>query len=180
MGRARWLWAPVLAVVVAGLLPIAVLVAASAVAGYHLGHVQTGSMEPTYPVGSLLVVEPVDPSAVRPGMAVSFVIEGSGAMVTHRVTDVVDGPTGPRFRTRGDANDNPDAALVPSQAVRGKVRWSVPLLGAWLRWVMWPRGFVLLVGLPAAWLLAAEVVARRRQRRARDRWAGFEDRYAVL
>lgn len=164
------------ALVVAGLLPIVVLIVASAVAGYHLGHVQTGSMEPTYPVGSLLVVEPIDPAAVRPGMAMSFVT--ADAMVTHRVTEVVDGPAGPRFRTRGDANDASDAALVPAEAVRGRVRWSVPKLGAALQWVMWPRGFVLLVVVPALTLLVTEAVERRRSRR--PAWEDLDDRYAVL
>lgn len=179
MRAARWLWAPFVAVVVAGVLPIVVLIVASAAAGYHLGHVQTGSMEPTYPVGSLLVVEPIDPAAVRPGMAVSFVT--ADAMVTHRVTEVVDGLGGPRFRTRGDANDASDAALVPSEAVRGRVRWSVPKLGAALEWMMWPRGFVLLVVAPAVALAVTETVERQRRHRSRrSTWEDLDDRYAVL
>jgi hypothetical protein len=34
--------------------------------------IETGSMGPRYPAGSLAIVEPFDPADVRPGMTVVF------------------------------------------------------------------------------------------------------------
>jgi signal peptidase len=174
---------PAAAVVIAVLLPLAGLLVVTLLSGHHLEVVEAGSMRPTYDLGTLLVVEPIDPSDVRVGMPLSFVSEGSGHRVTHRVTAVLERDTGLYFRTQGDANRAPDADPVPARAVRGQVRWAIPHLGSVLLWLAWPRGAVLLVVAPAVALAAAEGLAMRRRRRDRGTAHGdelFDDRYAVL
>jgi signal peptidase len=64
------------------------------------------------------------------------------------------------FRTRGDANAAVDPAAVPARLVRGRVLWSVSVLGAAIDWLKWPNGFVLLVVIPGGILAVSEV--RRR------------------
>jgi signal peptidase len=119
-------------------------------------------MEPLYPVGSLVVVRPIDPSDVREGMPIAFVPEDERPLVTHRVVKVLDSSSGLSFRTQGDANAKADPHPVPARALRGQAVWAVPQLGRVIRWLAWPRGFLLLVALPAALLLASELWARRR------------------
>jgi signal peptidase len=160
----RWLWAPAAAVLLAVLLPLAVFLVAMLLSGHHLEAVQTGSMQPTYPVGSLLVVEPIDPSDVRVGMPLSFVSPDTNAFVTHRVVAVLDQPDGLFFRTQGDANATADPSPVPARAVRGRVRWAVPRIGDAMVWFAWPRGFILLVVTPTLILVLAEARDRRRTR----------------
>lgn len=165
-GGARLGWAaPVLAVLaVAVLLPLATFLVGVWLFGAQLQGVQSGSMAPTFPTGSLLVVAPVDPTAVDVGMPVTFVDPGApDRLVTHRVLAVrTDG--GLQFVTQGDANARPDALPVPARMIRGRVLWHVNGLGDVLTWLQWPRGFVLLVLIPAGLLVVAEVGARRRRR----------------
>jgi signal peptidase len=149
---------------VAVLLPLATFAVASFLLGWKLQPVRSGSMEPTYPVGSLLVVEPIDASAVRPGMAVTFTDPaGAGRLVTHRVVQRAPGAR-VAFLTQGDANATIDPMPVASREIRGRVRSHVPLLGSALHELRWPRGFLLLAVVPALALAGTEVVGARGRR----------------
>ena len=160
--RRGWLAAAIGVTAVALLLPLATLLVAVWVAGWQLQHVQSGSMAPTYPVGSLLVTGDVDPATVHVGMPLVFVDPlASDRLVTHRVVGVAPG-TDLAFLTRGDANATNDPVPVPARLVRGRVLWHVTLLGAVLEWLQWPRSIIVLVILPAVLLILVELRGRRR------------------
>jgi signal peptidase len=130
--------------------------------GWQLQHVESGSMSPTYPVGSLLVTAQIDPTQVEIGMPIVFEDpREAGRLVTHRVVGVAPGAE-LSFLTRGDANATNDPAPVPARLVRGRVLWQVTVLGAVLDWLQWPRSFVLLVLVPAGLLAILEWRSRRR------------------
>lgn len=160
-GWRGWLPAALAAVVVALMLPLATFLVATWLLGWQLQAVLSGSMSPTYPVGSLLVVGPIDASDVRAGMPLVFEdpLE-PGRIVTHRVVAPVPADAS-AFRTRGDANTSVDPALVPARLVRGRVLWAVNGLGAVLDLLRWPNGFILLVAVPGLVLVASEL---------RNRW----------
>jgi len=163
-------WAtPILAVLaVAVLLPLAAFLVAVWLFGGQLQAVLSGSMSPTYPMGSLIVMAPIDPADVEPGMAITFVDPlRSGRLVTHRVVSIAPADT-LQFVTQGDANARPDPAPVPARMVRGRVLWHVRGLGTVLDWLQWPRGFIVLVGLPLGLLAVAEWRAHRPRRRVPD------------
>ena len=145
----------------ATLFPLAVFFVSCWLLGWRLQPVLTGSMAPTYEVGSLLVVTPVEPSEVGVGTTLAFApVDGGGRLVSHRVIERLEQPDGLAFRTRGDANRQPDAQLVPARQVRGRVRWHVVGLGEWLQWLHWPRGFFVLVVPALTALLAGEIRER--------------------
>jgi signal peptidase len=159
-GWRGWLTAALAAIVISVLLPLATFLVATWLLGWQLQAVLSGSMSPTYPVGSLLVVGQIDASDVRAGMPIVFEdpLE-PGRLVTHRVVGPVPDDAS-AFRTRGDANAAVDPAAVPARLVRGRVLWSVSVLGAAIDWLKWPNGFVLLVVIPGGILAVSEV--RRR------------------
>ncbi len=158
--RRGWV-TPALAGSVALLLPLASFLVATWLLGWQLQSVLSGSMSPTYPVGSLLVVSQIDASQVEAGMALVFEDPREpGRIVTHRVIGQVPDDAS-SFQTRGDANAAPDPVPVPARLVRGRVLWSVHGLGAVIDWLRWPNGFLLLVGLPALLLVVTELRARR-------------------
>lgn len=165
-GRLPRLLAPALAWVgFATLFPLAVFFVACWLLGWRLQPVLTGSMAPTYEVGSLMVVAPVDPSHVRVGTTIAFApVDAGDRLVSHRVIERLELADGIAFRTQGDANREPDAQVVPAERIRGRVRWHVVGLGGWLQWLQWPRGFFLLVVPPLAMLLAGELRQRWRTR----------------
>lgn len=93
--------------------------------------VLTGSMEPHYPPGTLVVARPVDPADVRAGDVVTVQLEsGRRDYVTHRVVRVEHTLTGDvLFRTQGDANQVADLDLRRPEQIRGRLWYAVPGLG---------------------------------------------------
>lgn len=94
--------------------------------------VLTGSMRPTYPPGTLVVIKPAAPEEIGVGDVITFQIEsGKPAVATHRViARSTDSGTGEvRFTTQGDANNTPDPEQVQPAQIRGKVWYAIPYLG---------------------------------------------------
>jgi signal peptidase len=160
--RARRAIGPLAVIVAIVVLPFALLLISTWIQGNRLQVVESGSMEPTYPVGSALVVASVRPGAVEVGDALVFAdAERNGALVTHRVIDIEDRRGELAFQTKGDANATADATWVEAPAVRGVVERSVPGLGRFLHLLQWPTSALVLVGLPLALLVADAVLDRR-------------------
>lgn len=137
--------------------------------------VLTGSMSPTYDPGSVVIVRPVDVDDLQIGDVITFQEKsGDPTVVTHRIVGIGFGGDGGRtFTTQGDANGAADAAPVTEPQVRGKVWYSVPLVGyavnafdADLRATLVKvlAGALLLYG---GYLIAAGVRDHRRRRAAR-------------
>lgn len=93
--------------------------------------VETGSMRPDLPPGTLLVVRPVDAGDVAIGDVITYQLEsGKATVVTHRVVAVGIDATGEwRWQTKGDANDAADQGWVIPAQVHGRVWYAVPYLG---------------------------------------------------
>lgn len=75
--------------------------------------VLSGSMEPVYPVGSLLYVQDARPADVEVGDAITFALD-SGTLVTHEVYQI--DAKAQQFYTQGIANINPDGSVVHDAA----------------------------------------------------------------
>ncbi|SDD14878.1 signal peptidase I [Rhodococcus tukisamuensis] len=93
--------------------------------------VLTGSMEPNYPPGTLIVVKPEDPAALQAGDVITFQKEsGKLDVVTHRIIEVRENARGEKsFVTQGDANPSRDMNPVVPEQIRGKLWYSVPFMG---------------------------------------------------
>ncbi len=98
--------------------------------GFQIYTVISGSMEPNYHVGSLIYVKKVDPSTLKKNDTITFKL-GTDTIATHRIIEIVyeEDDTTYSFRTKGDANDHPDANLVPPDKILGKTMYTVPYLG---------------------------------------------------
>lgn len=116
---------------------LAFLLAGIRILGFTPYVVLSGSMEPTFHVGSMIYVRAVDPEEIRAGDAITFAISGDMA-ATHRVVEA--DRENQCFYTKGDANDTADAAPVPYEAVRGKAVFSIPGLGYLSDWITRPPG----------------------------------------
>ena len=88
MKAVRRLWG----IVSGAVLGLIVLLALALVGVRALGltpyAVLSGSMEPTYHVGSLIYVKKVDPREVQVGDPITFVVNDDLLVATHRVVDV--------------------------------------------------------------------------------------------
>lgn len=97
------------------------------IGGFMLFRVVTGSMEPTIPVGALLITHEVDISTVELGDIICFRTQEAaiwGKIVTHRVVDIMENVDGSLLlATQGDANVVADGYFVTQSNFVGKVVW---------------------------------------------------------
>jgi signal peptidase len=146
------------------LLPVAVFLGSAFLLGWKFHVIETGSMAPRYPAGSLAIIEPVDPADVRPGMTVVFEDPlVRGRLVAHRVVRRLPGRS-PAWATKGDANAENDPAPVHATALQGRVRWAIPGVGRAVSALPGRWAGALFVGVPLAILLFTEIAAVRRRR----------------
>ncbi len=112
--------------------------------------VTSGSMEPVYPVGSIIYVKQADPLDVQVGEAITFYLNGA-AVATHQVWAI----EGESFRTQGIANRDTegnilhDAVPVPFDALIGVPVACVPYLGFFYGAIKTPMGICALIFLGA-------------------------------
>jgi signal peptidase len=95
---------------------------------YQLYSVESGSMEPTLTVGSVIVCEKTHhPESLEAGQIVTFHTL-SGVVVTHRVVEVVKDENGNvSYRTKGDNPVNtPDEELLTPDRVIGVFALKIP------------------------------------------------------
>lgn len=91
----------------------------------------TGSMKSSLPPGTLVVVKPTPTEQIDIGDVITFQIEtGKPTVATHRVIGKTVADDGsPRLITKGDDNAAADTDLVRPEQIRGKLWYSVPVLG---------------------------------------------------
>ena len=165
-------WVTALKLILLGLF----VIAGVAVGWRNVGHladpkpvtpdVLTGSMEPTIPTGSVVMVRPVDPGTLEVGDIATYQKkEAEDTYITHRITDVDTSGRQTRFIFKGDANRGPDLRPVPASAIRGEVWFHVPYLGSIRNVAAGPAGLGLLAMLLLAGYAALQVVGVLRDRR---------------
>lgn len=133
--------------ILSGLLLTAVVLLAIALAGVRLVGMQvftvlSGSMEPTYHVGSLIYVKKVDYTQLESGDVITFMLDEK-TVATHRIVEVVpdeEDPATLRYRTKGDANDTVDGGLVHYKNVVGTPVFTIPYLGYLASYIQSPPG----------------------------------------
>lgn len=121
---------------------LAVLLVGMRVLGFQVFTVLSGSMEPQYPVGSVIYVKEVDTSELRVGDDITFMANET-VVATHRIIEILPDQKDPDtlwFRTQGIANDAPDGSPVHCRNVIGKPVFMVPLLGFVAAFVQQPPG----------------------------------------
>lgn len=134
--------------------------------------VQSGSMEPAIKVGSLAVIKPT--SLYKVGDVVTFGKDTKTEVpTTHRIiADRVENGV-LLYTTKGDANEDKDSREIKKDEIIGKTLFSVPYLGYILDFAKKPLGFVLLVGLPALYIVYDEAMKMVREvkilRQAQDK-----------
>ena len=132
------IWNIVTTILVAVIVLLAIALAGVRVVGLTPFTVLSGSMEPTYPTGSLIYVKKVDPAAVQVGDPITFVLNEDLVVATHRVVAI--DAENQRFTTKGDANDAIDGAPVHFNNLIGKPVFCIPKLGYLSSWLSEPPG----------------------------------------
>jgi signal peptidase I len=121
--------------------------------GVKILAVLSGSMEPAIQTGSLIAIRPAQEYAV--GDIVTFGQAGSGRIsTTHRIVEVKNSGM---FVTKGDANQSRDGKEVLAGEIQGRVFITIPYAGYMVHAVRNPIGFLLVIILPALYIIGDEV-----------------------
>lgn len=116
------------ALVICGLLAVlTILLVLPGLFHIHPLIVKSGSMEPTYPVGSLIYVKPMDEAKLEEGRAVTFYLPDEVTLVTHRIVHIDEESR--TICTKGDANEREDGVATPFSSILGVPFVCVPGLG---------------------------------------------------
>ncbi len=159
------------AALVAGIVAvIAVLLVIPRVTNGAALTVLTGSMTPEIPVGSVVVIRPVDPGTLKVGDVATYqAAPGKDVYITHRVARIDDSTSPATFVFKGDANRGEDTDPVPAAAIRGKVWFHVPLLGAARDALQGTAGLGLLAMLVLSTYAVSQLVSALRERKQQPR-----------
>ncbi|MGC5629261.1 signal peptidase I [Georgenia sp. Z1344] len=126
--------------IVAGLALVAIIAVLGALVivprlmGWVPLTILTGSMEPTIPTGSQVVIERVQGEEEASELQVGDVITvmpypNDPTLVTHRIVERRVSADGVSFVTQGDANNTADEWDVTATQIRGEVGYHVPYAG---------------------------------------------------
>lgn len=144
------IWNIVSTVLVALVVLCAIFLMGSRLMGYRVYTVISGSMEPELSLGDLLYVKPVDPSTIKVGDDVTFVLNEDLVVATHRVIAV--DTESKHLYTKGIANDIEDAP-VHFNNVLGVVDFSIPLLGYVSDFIQNPPGMYITIAAGAVLII---------------------------
>lgn len=114
--------------------------------GYQVYGVLSGSMEPTFPVGSVVYVKTMKPDNIKIGDAITFRIDNLDTVVaTHRVVDI-NYDMG-IFTTKGDANQVVDSEPVSFKNFVGRADVKIPFLGYIAMYIQTKEGIIASIGI---------------------------------
>lgn len=155
---------------------LALLLSVSAIpipGNYKVKIVQSGSMEPAITTGSIVLIRPASTYVV--GDVITFGRDTRTEIpTTHRIVDVRTQSGVYVYKVKGDANDAPDINEVAHASVIGKVLFDIPYVGYVLDLAKKPVGFVLLVILPALFIIIDEVRSIWAEMKKRQRSIGAD------
>lgn len=176
--KMRWFLIKYLTILVILVVAAAMLLVGVRLYGLRVYTVLSGSMEPTYRTGSLIYVREIDPEDIRPGTPVTFLLD-QNTVATHRVIEVVpdeEDPSVLRFRTKGDANEGPDNALVHSRNIIGTPVYTIPYLGYLADYIQHPPGRYVTISACAVLLVLAflpDIFAPEQEKKQKKRKGSF-------
>jgi len=127
--------------VVVCIVVAAVVIAGPRVLGWQPYKVLSGSMEPTYQVGSVIYVKKVAPQEVNVNDPITFYLEDGTTVVTHRAVKI--DTQNQCFYTKGDANNTEDGGATPYSRLIGKAMFTIPKLGYLTSFINTQQGMIL-------------------------------------
>lgn len=142
-------------IIVVMVVILAIMLVGVRLFGLQVFSVLSGSMEPEYPVGSLIYVKKVDYKELKVGDPITFLLD-KDTVATHRIIEVLideEDPSTIRYFTQGDANGIPDAKSVHYKNIIGTPVFMIPYMGYVSNYIQNPPGMYVAISAGAILLL---------------------------
>jgi len=141
--------------IIALLSPILICLITPLFVGGFFSVIMSGSMEPTIPVGSVVIVKKVNPEDVKVGDIIAF--KTGESRTVHRVVEKIVEDGSFYFKTKGDANEKPDPWIVKPEDICGALMLTIPYYGYLIWFARTPIGIVTFILVPAIILIVNEI-----------------------
>lgn len=129
---------------------------------YRIFTVVTGSMEPKYKIGDVLIAKEKDPSEIKVGDAISYLAqkgEIKNNVVTHEVVNITKNENGEYlFHSKGLVNLVEDPVVHEDQ-LYGVVVYKTKLLSYVRKIISTDIGMLLLIIIPILYIIVSEMIA---------------------
>lgn len=133
--------------------------------GYKPMIVYSGSMEPEFAAGDLILISQTGAAEVKQGDVICFLTEGHTA-VTHRVTKVKEFNDKKIYVTKGDANNTEDTERVEAAQIEGVYTGiHIAKLGNLLMFMQTTTGMILFIICPLILYILYDVVRHMMDRK---------------
>jgi signal peptidase len=151
-------------IIVAAGLCLAATMLLPAAFGYQRYVITGGSMQGTYDRGSIVFDKAVPVSDLEVGDVITYTppaSSGAHGLITHRIVSITNhGKDGFSYRTKGDANPDPDPwRFQLDQPTQARAAFAIPYLGFGIAALSMVQVRMLIIGLPAL-LIAIALIAR--------------------
>lgn len=97
--------------------------------GFRQYVVATGSMEPEYNIGDVIIIREKPEEEIKIGDIINYTSENGIDTITHRVVDIIEKDGQNYYKTKGDNNNSVDPELVKYSQVKGKLVFKISKLG---------------------------------------------------
>ena len=128
---------------------------------FRMFTVISGSMEPKYKIGDVLIAKEIDPSKIKVGDNISYlgkVNSFKDKVVTHQVVGIDKIDDKYYFHTKGLANLVEDP-LVSSDQIYGKVIYKCVIISFVYKIVSTNIGFYLFIIIPILYIISSEIIS---------------------
>ncbi|HCC04539.1 MAG TPA: signal peptidase I [Clostridiales bacterium] len=97
--------------------------------GFRQYVVATGSMEPEYNIGDVIIIREKPEEEIKIGDIINYTSENGIDTITHRVVDIIEKDGQNYYKTKGDNNNSEDSKLVDYSQVKGTLVFKISKLG---------------------------------------------------
>jgi signal peptidase len=95
--------------------------------GFKAGVIETGSMKPLFPIGTMVIIKEVSQDNLRENDIITF--NDDKMLVTHRIIEIQQQNGKTSYLTKGDANNKEDTKPVNYEEIEGKIIFHMSEIG---------------------------------------------------
>ena len=112
--------------------------------GYRQYIVETGSMEPQFNIGDLIVTKKVNKEDIKVNDVITYIAENGKDTITHRVTQIIEQDGQTFYRTKGDNNNSEDSNLINYSQVQGTIMFKISKAGLIITSLLTGNGIIII------------------------------------
>jgi len=127
--------------------------------GVRYYNVLSESMEPTIPVGSLIVVWPTSFENLEDDDVITVRLNNTGILLTHRAVEINHEER--TIITKGDNNPTRDPQPINADQLVGKVIFHIPVFGSFVSFLKTTTGIIIIASIIIAFIVLKRFVFKK-------------------